>query len=56
MDNHFFFWVGLIFVLAHEMDAVRCQEWAIFPLLARLEDRTGYYVFVTAHILLVVHK
>lgn len=44
--------MGLAFILVHEMDAVRCREWAIFPLLARLEDKIGYYVFVAAHILL----
>ncbi len=54
MEKHFFFLVGLAFILVHEMDAVRCQEWTIFPLLSRLNEKTGYWVFTTIHILLYV--
>jgi len=39
----------MFFILVHEMDAVRQQEWAIFPLLSRLNENTGYYVFVVLH-------
>jgi hypothetical protein len=50
MENNFFFLAGLSFILVHEMDAVRCQEWTIIPLLSRLRERTGYWVFTAIHI------
>jgi uncharacterized membrane-anchored protein YitT (DUF2179 family) len=34
----------------HEMDAVRCKEWRIFPLLSLLNDDWGFKVFMFAHI------
>lgn len=46
---HLFFFAGLAFLLSHEMDAVRCREWTIFPLLSRLDDQTGYVIFTLAH-------
>lgn len=49
MGNTFFF-AGLSFILAHEMDAIRCQEWKIFPLLSRLDEKTGYFVFTAIHV------
>lgn len=50
MPEHLFFFLGLALLLTHECDAVRCSEWRIFPLLARLDDRTGYQVFTMAHV------
>ncbi len=50
MENHFFFFVGLSFILVHEMDAIRCQEWTIFPLLSKLNEKMGYFVFTSIHI------
>lgn len=50
MNDHFFFWVGMSFVLVHEMDAIKQQEWAIFPLISGLKEKIGYYVFVALHI------
>jgi hypothetical protein len=50
MDNHFFFFVGLSFILTHEMDALRCQEWTLFPLVSRLKVKTGYFIFTGIHI------
>ena len=50
MENYFFFFVGLSFILVHEMDAIKCQEWTIFPLLSKLNERMGYFVFTTIHI------
>jgi hypothetical protein len=48
---HFFFFLGLTFILIHEMDAVRCREWRIFPLLDRInDDKVGYVVFTWAHV------
>ena len=34
----------------HEMDAIRCKEWRIFPGLSLLSDKLGYIVFIFAHI------
>ena len=34
----------------HEMDAIRCKEWRIFPGLSLLDDNWGYKVFMFAHI------
>jgi hypothetical protein len=49
MENYFFF-IGLSFILAHEMDAIKCQEWTIFPLVSRLDERIGYFVFTAIHV------
>ena len=32
------------------MDSVRCKEWRIFPIVSLLDDRTGFHVFMFAHI------
>ncbi|MFN7260031.1 MAG: DUF6713 family protein [Cyclobacteriaceae bacterium] len=50
MNNHFFFYMGLTFILMHEMDAIRCKEWRIFPGLSLLNDVWGYRIFMLAHI------
>jgi uncharacterized membrane protein (DUF106 family) len=34
----------------HEMDAVRCKEWRIFPGLSLLEDKAGMIVFIFLHL------
>jgi L-cystine uptake protein TcyP (sodium:dicarboxylate symporter family) len=34
----------------HEMDAIRCKEWRIFPGLSLLNDLWGYRFFMLAHI------
>jgi hypothetical protein len=49
MENYFFF-VGLSFILTHEMDAIKCQEWTILPLLSKLNEKTGYFVFTAIHV------
>lgn len=50
MIDHLFFYLGLSLLLVHEMDAVRCKEWRIFPGLSLLNDKMGYLVFTIAHI------
>ena len=50
MANHFYFYAGLIFITIHEMDAIRCKEWRIFPGLSLLNDNLGYKIFMLAHI------
>ena len=50
MIDHIFFYLGLSFITIHEMDAIRCREWRIFPGLSLLSDKLGYIVFVLVHI------
>ncbi len=50
MTGHEFFYIGLSLMLVHEMDAIRCKEWHIFPGLSLLNDRLGYFVFMLAHV------
>lgn len=50
MPNHFLFYLGLSFILMHEMDAVRCREWRIFPGLSLLNDGWGFKIFMFAHV------
>ena len=45
-----FYLLGLTFILIHEMDAIRCKEWRIFPGLSFLNDKVGLIVFVFLHI------
>lgn len=40
-------------MMLHEMDAVRCHEWRIFPLLSSMSDRSGMLVFFWLHVPLV---
>ena len=50
MSEHFFFYLGLSFLTLHEMDAIRCREWRIFPGLSLLSDKIGHVFFVFAHL------
>ncbi len=50
MTEQSFFYLGLSFITMHEMDAIRCREWRIFPGLSLLSDQLGYVVFIFAHI------
>jgi len=54
MAEHYFFYIGLAFILVHEMDAVRLQEWRMFPILSGLKDQTGYLIFTSMHLPLYV--
>ena len=45
-----FFLFGLALLLVHELDAVRCHEWRIFPGLSALPDRWGLRLFVLLHV------
>ncbi|MEO1438468.1 MAG: DUF6713 family protein [Bacteroidota bacterium] len=42
--------LGLSFILLHELDAIRCKEWRIFPGLSALDDRMGFIVFTFLHV------
>ncbi|WP_299365895.1 DUF6713 family protein [Winogradskyella sp.] len=50
MTGHIFFYLGLSFIAMHQMDAIRCKEWRIFPGLSMLGDKVGHIVFLFAHI------
>jgi len=50
MPEHLFFYIGISFILLHEMDAIRCREWRIFPGLSLLNERLGFIVFIWAHL------
>lgn len=50
MTPHLFFYLGLALLTLHEMDAIRCREWRIFPGLSWLDDKWGFPIFLFAHI------
>ena len=45
-----FYLLGITFILMHEMDAVRCREWRIFPGLTLLNEKNGLIAFIFLHI------
>ncbi|HEU4495971.1 MAG TPA: DUF6713 family protein [Flavobacterium sp.] len=45
-----FYLLGITLILMHEMDAVRCREWRIFPGLSYIKnDKAGLAVFIFLH-------
>ena len=50
LEDHTFFFLGIALILMHEMDAIRCKEWRIFPGLSFLDDKLGFIIFMFAHI------
>uniref|UniRef100_UPI0032166640 DUF6713 family protein n=1 Tax=uncultured Draconibacterium sp. TaxID=1573823 RepID=UPI0032166640 len=50
MTNSIVFLTGLSLLLTHEMDAIRCKEWRIFPGLSKLNDKSGHLIFILAHV------
>ncbi len=54
MTENLFFYVGLSFLIIHEMDAIRCKEWRILPLFSSLNEKVGEIIFLFAHIPLFV--
>lgn len=50
MLTSFLFFSGLALFLLHEMDAVRCKEWRIFPGLSKLNELWGKRIFLLAHL------
>lgn len=51
--NFDFFLLGMTLIFIHELDAIRCKEWRIFPGLSLLNDKNGMIVFIFAHIPLI---
>lgn len=45
-----FFILGVSFILLHELDAMRCHEWRMFPLTSWMGEKPGMIVFVLAHL------
>lgn len=45
-----FFYLGVIFIIVHELDAMRCREWEIFPILSKLSENKARKIFIIAHI------
>ena len=43
------FVISLSSMLVHELDAMRCKEWRIFPGLSKLSDKIGERVFILGH-------
>lgn len=50
MHSELFFYLGLSAIIIHEMDAIRCKEWRIFPGLSLLNDAWGFNLFMLAHV------
>ena len=48
--NYSVFYLGVALILVHEMDAIRCREWRIFPGLSLLKERAGMITFIFLHI------
>jgi hypothetical protein len=53
--NNFISLLGVSLILMHEMDAVRCHEWRIFPGLSLMSDKVGFSVFMLLHIPLFMY-
>ena len=45
-----YYTLGLVFIVIHEMDAIRCKEWRIIPGLSFLNDKVGLILFTFIHI------
>jgi hypothetical protein len=50
MSDHAFFYLGLTFILLHELDAMRCHEWRILPGLSLMSERNGFVAFLFLHV------
>jgi hypothetical protein len=50
VSEHFFLFASLGFLFTHELDAIRCKEWRIFPATSFLPDDVGYVVFTLLHV------
>lgn len=48
--KNFVFYLGLGFLLTHEMDAMPNHEWRILPILKSLPDNTAELTFLLAHV------
>ena len=44
------FLAALSLMLVHELDAMRCHEWRIFPILEKLDDTLAMRWFIWLHV------
>jgi hypothetical protein len=44
------FYLALVFILIHEMDAIRLKEWRMFIFLSKMEEEMAYIIFTALHI------
>jgi hypothetical protein len=47
-------YLNVIFLLMHEFDAFRCNEWKMFRFLRRFKESIQYYIFLYIHIPLII--
>jgi len=45
-----FFLLRFCFLLVHELDAIRRQEWRLFPGFSRMRDEAGFRLFTALHL------
>lgn len=45
---------GTVFLVLHEVDAVRCKEWRIFPGLSLLDEKTSKVIFHIGQIIVLL--
>jgi hypothetical protein len=50
MIEHLFFFIGLAFLLTHELDAIRRKEWRLFVFLSNLEEERAFRIFTALHV------
>lgn len=44
------FYLGIGWLMAHELDAIDQHEWRVFPFTAPFGDKTGSRIFIAAHV------
>ena len=44
------FYINLALLITHELDAIQCHEWRMFPFIWRLNDESAYRVFILLHV------
>lgn len=54
MPEHLSFYLALSLFITHELDAIRCREWRIFPVLSLLNERPARSIFIFAHVPLLL--
>ncbi len=44
------FYFNLALLITHELDAIQCHKWRMFPFICRLNDELAYRVFTILHV------
>lgn len=50
MFHNIFLYVGVAFLMTHELDAVMHNEWLVLPITSGLPPAVGYQVFLWLHV------